>query len=45
MSHPPFERLGFRLAGTENEGIEAGFGNKTEGPACPRVLLLESLNA
>ena len=26
MRHPPFERLGFRLAGTEDEGIQAGFG-------------------
>ena len=25
MRHPPLECLGFRLAGTEDEGIEAGF--------------------
>lgn len=27
MDDPPFERLGFRFAGTEDEGIQAGFGN------------------
>ena len=27
MDDPPLERLGFRLAGTEDEGIQAGFGN------------------
>ena len=26
MRHPPFERLCLRLAGTEDEGIQAGFG-------------------
>ena len=27
VDDPPFERLGFRFAGTEDEGIQAGFGN------------------
>lgn len=27
VDDPPLERLGFRLAGTEDEGIQAGFGN------------------
>ena len=35
MCHPPLERLGFGLAGTQNEGIQAGFGDETERPAAP----------
>ena len=27
MRHPPLERLGFGLAGTQDEGIQARFGN------------------
>ena len=38
MRHPPLERLGFGLAGTQDEGIQAGFGNDGKIPDLIRIL-------
>ncbi|WP_264476155.1 hypothetical protein [Bilophila wadsworthia] len=38
MCHPPLERLGFGLAGTQDEGIQARFGYDGKIPDLIRIL-------